>query len=373
MNTLINCQINPDFSPFVEAQKVLVFDPMSWWLEHCLSGYFQLLGLACGWNGNRLGRLFGICFLLMVITELSNQIRRFFRGTETYGKVFTLYFVQSIQSVSVAYRVLHLGIALGAIVESRRSYRLLEELPAMRTRSFLYRQFVLEMLLICYILLVGYWSAVWGGMYLENLRYAYSTQAVRGRYLQIQLLVERLDYQMELLLRKAQESDLVDYQTLKADYARLARLSRRVTHLYGFSLLLLNVLCTGDCLIVCNVYFMGDYLEYMPENWLLVAMASYVVLPTIYKLSTLCAACHRCVGKSKLLQIQLKDRPVHTHNERVQIEEFSLQIMQDPIQFEICGIYHLNLQTLAGVFFFMLEALVIFMQFVSLIRPPING
>lgn len=71
-----------------------------------------------------------------------------------------------------------------------------------------------------------------------------------------------------------------------------------------------------------------------------------------------------------------------------------MQIMQDPIEFEICGIYHLNLQTLAGVtyqhfsyqqdlsknnlnpkkvFFFMLEALVIFMQFVSLIKPATNG
>lgn len=63
--------------------------------------------------------------------------------------------------------------------------------------------------------------------------------------------------------------------------------------------------------------------------------------------------------------------------------------MQDPIQFDVCGIYHLNLQTLAGVrlykpkktveilyyflyfqmFFFILEALVIFLQFVSLVGP----
>ncbi|EDV33725.1 uncharacterized protein Dana_GF19152 [Drosophila ananassae] len=346
---------------------------MSWWLEHCLWGYFQLLGLACGWNGNRLGRLFGSCFLLMVMTELANQIRKFVRGKETYGKVLAFYFVQSIQSISVAYRVLHLGIAFGAMVECRRSCRLLEELPAVRSSRFFYRQFGLEILLIFYILLVSYLSAAWSGMYLENLRYAYSTQAVRGRYLQMQLLVERLDYQMDLLLVKAQKGDLVDYQVLRAEYARLARLSRSVTQLYGFSLLLLNVLCTGDCLIVCNVYFMGDYLEQMPGNWLLFAMASYVVLPTIYKLSTLCAACHRCVGKSKLLHILLKDRSGHTHNERVQIEEFAMQIMQDPIEFEICGIYHLNLQTLAGVFFFMLEALVIFMQFVSLIKPATNG
>ncbi|KAH8342709.1 hypothetical protein KR084_003665, partial [Drosophila pseudotakahashii] len=72
---------------------------------------------------------------------------------------------------------------------------------------------------------------------------------------------------------------------------------------------------------------------------------------------------------SKHLQAQLKDRPGQTASERSQIEGFALQIMQDPIQFNVCGIYHLNLQTLAGMFFFILEALVIFLQFVSLVRP----
>lgn len=29
--------------------------------------------------------------------------------------------------------------------------------------------------------------------------------------------------------------------------------------------------------------------------------------------------------------------------------EFALQIMQNPVQFDVCGIYNLNLNTLAGV------------------------
>lgn len=34
---------------------------------------------------------------------------------------------------------------------------------------------------------------------------------------------------------------------------------------------------------------------------------------------------------------------------RKQTEDFSLQIMQNSVQFEVCGIYHLNLKTLSGV------------------------
>ncbi|KAH8419734.1 hypothetical protein KR009_001986 [Drosophila setifemur] len=339
------------------------------WLERCLAGYFQLLGLVCGWNGRRLDRFLGTGFLLLVMVDLASQIRSYFKADLPTNEQVSFYFAKSIHGVNVAYKVIHAGIAFTAIVECQKSRRLLEQLPPVRISRFVYRQLVLEVFLNCYALLLSLGISRSSGMYLESLRYAYSNQAVRARYLQMFILVDRLDSQLEELQRRT-ASDSADYQALRMDYARLARISRSLSQLYGLSLLLLNVLCLGDCLIVCNVYFMVEYLESVPAGLIVVIQAIYIVLPTLVKLSTLCAACQRCLGKSKQLQAQLKDRPGHTASEKGQIEEFALQIIQDPIQFDICGIYHLNLQTLAGMFFFILEALVMFLQFVSLVKPP---
>ncbi|KAH8275050.1 hypothetical protein KR018_004857 [Drosophila ironensis] len=346
---------------------------MSRWLELCLSGYFQALGLTCGWSSNRLGRLLSSSFLLLVCFELCCQIRSYFNDDYPVPDYpVSIHFVRTVQSVNVGYRVLHAIMAFTAIFQCQRSRRILEQLPEVRMTPFVCRQLILEVGLSVYVIILGGYEAQISGYYLENLRYAYSSVAVRGRYLQMLLLVDRLDHQMKRLHDRISGTRAValNYQALRLEYAHLAKLSRSLSQLYGLSLLLLNVLCLGDCLIVCNVYFMVDYFDTLPASWWIFAQAVYIILPTLVKLSTLCAACHRCAGKSKLLQAQLKDRPGHTRAARSQTEEFALQIMQDPIQFDVCGIYNLNLQTLAGMFFFILEALVIFLQFVSLLRPP---
>ncbi|XP_016954414.1 putative gustatory receptor 9a [Drosophila biarmipes] len=341
---------------------------MSLWLERCTTGYFQLFGLACGWSGSRLGRLLGSTFLLIILIELANEIVNYFKGALPHGEPLSTYFVKTIQTVNVAYKMVHSWIVLTALFECKRFRRLLEQLPLVRSTSFIYRHLVLELVLAGWglnLILVEYNT---GGLYLESLQFAFSLQAVRARYLQVTLMVDRLDGQLEQLHHRV-VTRATDYKTLRCEYAHLAKLSRSLSRLYGLSLLQLNILCLGDCIILCNVYFMVEYLKTMPGTWFVFAQTTYIVLPTLVKISTLCAACQRCVAKSKHLQEQLKDRPGQTSSDRSQIEGFALQVMQDPIQFDVCGIYHLNLQTLAGMFFFILEALVIFLQFVSLVRP----
>ncbi|KAH8287169.1 hypothetical protein KR054_003877 [Drosophila jambulina] len=348
---------------------------MSLWLERCLTGYFQLMGLTCGWSGSRLGRLLGSSFLVLVLIERAGEVRTYFQrefsDDDGAASGTSFFFAKTVQSVNVGYKLVHALIAGMALVECKQSRRLLEQLPPVRTTSFMYRQLVLEILLNGYIIgLNVYMCRERLELLFECLRMVYSNQAVRARYLQMLLLVDRLDFQLEQLLQRMTEKGRsVDYQSLRTDYAHLAKLTRSLSQLYGLSLLLLNVLCLGDCLIACNVYFMVVYLEVMPASWFIFGQAMYIVMPTLVKIWTLCAACQRCVGKAKYLQSQLKDRPGQTPAERSQIEEFVLQIMQDPIYFNVCGIYELNLQSLAGMFFFILEALVIFLQFVSLVGP----
>ncbi|XP_043659873.1 putative gustatory receptor 9a [Drosophila teissieri] len=340
---------------------------MSLWLEHFLTGYFQLCGLVCGWSGSRLGRLLGSTILVVILIELAGEIETYFTEETPEIKSIPAYFGKVIMGVNMAYKMIHAWIAFWALFECRRLRYLMEELPPVKATPFIYRHLILEIALFaCNAFLVVSEYNI-RGIYLENLRYAYSLQAVRARYLQMTLLVDRLDGQLEQLHHRVMTGSS-DYKTLRLDYAHLAKVTRSLSHLFGLSLLLLNVLCLGDWIIVCNVYFMVAYLQVFPASIFIFCQTLFVVFPTLVKIWSICAACHRYASKSKHLQQQLNDLPGQTPLERSQIEGFSLQIMQDPIQIDVCGIYHLNLQTLAGMFFFILEALVIFLQFVSLVR-----
>lgn len=272
---------------------------MSLWLERCLTGYFQLMGLVCGWSGSRLGRLLGSSFLLLIMIELTGQIRSYFKGDflgdKNQGTSF--FFATTVQGVNVGYKLVHALIVAMALVECQRSRRLLEQLPPVKTTSFIYRQLALEILQNIYAvglsLCMSRDNLV---IFFECLRLWYSNQAVRARYLQMLVLVDRVDCQLEQLLHRM-STGLVDYQSLRADYAHLAKVTRSLSQLYGLSLLLLNVLCLGDCIIVCNVYFMVAHLKVMPASWFIVTQTMYIVMPTLVKIWTLCATCHRCVGK----------------------------------------------------------------------------
>ncbi|SPP78045.1 putative gustatory receptor 9a [Drosophila guanche] len=337
------------------------------WLERCLGGYFQLLGLRCSYSNRRVGRLLSSLYLVLVIIDLLVQMRNYGRGEELMIDR-RLFFPKAIQAVNVFYKLVHALIALFALIGCRRERHLLQQLPPTHATAAVNRLVALELLLVVYALTIAITDAMRFGQFVENLRYIFSSQAVRARYLQMLLLVRRLQAQLEQLQRQLINCSLEDYPQLRSAYAHLARLCRSLSQLYGPSLLLLNVLVLGDFLIVCNVYFMVGHLESVHATWLVFWQAVYVVVPTLVKIWTVCAACDRFVAGSKILQRQLSEKRGGTSQERSQIEEFSLQIMQDALQFNVCGIYHLNLQTLAAMFFFILEVLVIFLQFVTLIH-----
>ncbi|KAH8342286.1 hypothetical protein KR084_004162, partial [Drosophila pseudotakahashii] len=264
---------------------------MSLWLERTLTGYFQLFGLACGWSGSRLGRLLGSSFLVIILIELATEIGWYFQGTLPFEHL-SKYFWKTIQGVNVTYKVVHTWIVLTALFQCQRLRRLQEQLPLVRATTFMYRHLILELwLVLCNL----------GLLYMENwdkesMRYAFSLQAIRARYLEMMLLVDRLDGQLEQLHRRVVDGS-TEYKTLRSEYAHLAKLSRSLSHLFGLSLLLLNILCLGDWIIVCNVYFMVQYLKAMPASWFTLAQTMYVVMPTLVKIWTMCAACHRCVAK----------------------------------------------------------------------------
>lgn len=287
-----------------------VVSPMSLWLEHFLTGYFQLCGLVCGWSGSRLGRLLSSTFLVLILIELVGEIETYFTEENPDNESVPAYFAKVIMGVNMAYKMIHAWIALSALFECRRFRYLLEELPPVKATSFIYRHLILEIILFAcnaFLVLSEYTIR---GIYLENLRYAYSLQAVRARYLQMMVLVDRLDGKLEQLHHRV-ISGSSDYKTLRLDYAHLAKVTRSLSHLFGLSLLLLNVLCLGDWIIVCNVYFMVAYLQVLPATLFLFGQVMFVVCPTLIKIWSICAASHRCVSKvgySKVICLQVTSK-----------------------------------------------------------------
>ncbi|XP_068153105.1 putative gustatory receptor 9a [Drosophila tropicalis] len=196
------------------------------------------------------------------------------------------------------------------------------------------------------------------------LRQIISYQAIRSRYLQIVILIARLEVQLEESKWQRIHND--DYQRSRSSYAHTVYLMQCLSQLYGPSVLLMNILCLGDCIVVCNVYIIVSNWGQSKFTWLLLLKSACAMLTTLLKISIVCLACHRCTAKSKLLRQQLNTRRCRTNFERSLIDDYILHIMQNPIQFDVFGIYQLNLMALTGMFLFMLEALVIFLQFVSL-------
>ncbi|XP_064537133.1 putative gustatory receptor 9a [Drosophila montana] len=348
--------------------------------EHFLAAYFRLLALTCSSQKRAVQRLLS-GYLALNLGDMVIQFWHYFGNgwqmnnfQQPRRQQFNAY-AKIIDAMSVAYLLAHMLMVLQALLLRNRERRLLAQLPTVVPPSTLINvrlHATLECVLIGCALTMGTYQSLQSRQLLPNLRYFYTTQAVRARYLQMALLVVRLDGQL-LALEQQLVRGRGSSVELRARYAHIVRLAHQLSRLYGLSVLMMNVLCIGDFIVVCYAYIILWQLTNMNLSWLLLWQTIYVVLPTLIKICTLCAVCDKCAKRSQQLLVVISGawrqetatRPGLT---RTQTDEFSLQIMQNSVQFDVCGMYHLSLKTMAGMFLFILNTLVTFLQFVQLTK-----
>ena len=277
--------------------------------EQFLAGYFRLLALTCSARKRSVQRLLS-SYLALVLGDMVIQLWRYFVNGWHLNELhkqrqqqFNAY-ARIIDAMGVAYLLAHMLMVLQALLLRNRERRLLAQLPAIGEPSSGLINIRLHMTLECIIigcaLTITVFQSIQGQQLLPNLREFYTTQAVRARYLQMALLVVRLDVQLVALqeqLVNGRRSSL----ELRSSYAHIVRLARQLSRLYGLSVLMMNVLCIGDFIVVCYAYIILWQLTTMNLSWVLLCQTIYVVLPTIIKIWTLCDVCDSCAKRVSFL------------------------------------------------------------------------
>lgn len=274
--------------------------------------YFRALALSCSAPKRSVQRLL-TAYLALVLGDMAVQLCRFCgagwlpNNIELQNHQQVRFYVRSIDVMKVAYLLTHLLIVIQALLWRNWERRLYAMLPAAAAGSSQINvrfQLILEGIISSGVLLVSITSLTQLRHLVTNLRYLFSTQAVRARYLQMALFVMRLDAHLQTLqLDLARGGGGGNQMELRARYAHLVRLSAHISRFFGLSILLMNLLCIGDFIVVCYSYIVLWQLTDSALSWMLVRQTVYVLIPTLVKIWTLCAACHKCahhVGPSFL-------------------------------------------------------------------------
>ncbi|KAH8385454.1 hypothetical protein KR093_002227 [Drosophila rubida] len=363
-----------------------------------LTFYFRVLAISCS-GKRRVTQGLLSAYVALVLGDMILQMCNYFFGgwhmNDFHLRQQPKYmsFVKMLDAMNVAYLTTHMVMVTQALLFRDRERTLLSQLPDARSKGIsltsLRIHLAVDFGVTSSALLLGFYNALRLSQMIATARYLFSTQAVRARCLQVALLIMRLDAHLLQLQDQLTEGRRCS-QELRATYAHIVRLSRQISGIYGLSVLMMNVLCIGDFIMVCYAYIVLWDITEVQLSWLLVWQGLYVLLPTIMKIWILCESSQKCAQhvschtttwlmfiyllQSQQLQELLNaayqqtrtNHSVNIRSTRNQTNEFALQIMHNPVQFDVCGIYHLNLQSFAGMFLFIVESLVIFLQFMAL-------
>lgn len=276
--------------------------------ERFLIVYFRALALSCSAPKRAVQRLLTV-YLALVLGDMMVQLWRYcdasFLPTNIqlhYRQQLRLY-MRSINIMKAAYLMMHLLIVAQALVWRNRERRLLAVLPqSLPAGSQINVRFhlTLEGIIGSCLLLLSITSLPQLGHLITNLRYLFNTQAVRARYLQMALFVLRLDVQLQQLQQQLQQAGTGargSQVELRSRYAHLVRLSAHISRFFGFSILLMNLLCIGDFIVVCYSYIVLWQFSDITLSWMLLCQTVYVLIPALVNIWTLCAACHKCANR----------------------------------------------------------------------------
>lgn len=276
--------------------------------ERFLIVYFRALALSCSAPKRAVQRLLTV-YLALVLGDMTVQLWRYCDASflptniQLHHRQQLRLYMRSINIMKAAYLMMHLLIVAQALVCRNRERRLLAVLPqSLPAGSQINVRFhlTLEGIIGSCLLLLSITSLPQLGHLITNLRYLFNTQAVRARYLQMALFVLRLDVQLQQLqqaLEQAGTGARGSQVELRSRYAHLVRLSAHISQFFGFSILLMNLLCIGDFIVVCYSYIVLWQFSDITLSWMLLCQTVYVLIPALVNIWTLCAACHKCANR----------------------------------------------------------------------------
>lgn len=286
--------------------------------ELLLSGYFRLLALTCSAQKPAAQRLLS-SYLALVMGDMCRQVWRYFAHSWELSEVYNQRqkhfgtYAKIIDAMSLAYLLAHMLMVLQALLLRNRERRLLAQLPSVGGPNSTGFNLRLHVALECFIVACAtnraLFQTIMGQQLLPSLRELYTTQAVRARYLQMSLMVVRLDMKLLSLQQQLLHGHRCSLE-LRTHYAHILRLMRQLSRIYGLSVLLMNVLCMGDFIVVCYAYIILWRLTNVNIGWLLLWQTVYVVLPTIIKIWTLCAVCDSCAQRVSVSIVHLPSEPL---------------------------------------------------------------
>lgn len=280
--------------------------------ERFLIVYFRALALSCSAPKRAVQRLLTF-YLALVLGDMAVQLWRYCdaawisNNIQLYQRQQLRLYMRSINIMKVAYLMMHLLIVAQALLWRNWERRLLALLPqSLPAGSQINVRFhlTLDGVISSFVLLMSISSVAQLGHMISNLRYLFNTQAVRARYLQMALFVLRLDAQLQQLQLELEQAGpggagggRGSQVELRSRYAHLVRLSAHISRFFGFSILLMNLLCIGDFILVCYSYIVLWQFSDTTLSWMLLCQTVYVLIPALVKIWTLCVACHKCANR----------------------------------------------------------------------------
>lgn len=280
--------------------------------ERFLIVYFRALALSCSAPKRAVQRLLTF-YLALVLGDMAVQLWRYCdaawisNNIQLYHRQQLRLYMRSINIMKVAYLMMHLLIVAQALLWRNWERRLLALLPqSLPAGSQINVRFhlTLDGVISSFVLLMSISSVAQLGHMISNLRYLFNTQAVRARYLQMALFVLRLDAQLQQLQLELEQAGpggagggRGSQVELRSRYAHLVRLSAHISRFFGFSILLMNLLCIGDFILVCYSYIVLWQFSDTTLSWMLLCQTVYVLIPALVKIWTLCVACHKCANR----------------------------------------------------------------------------
>ncbi|XP_073830064.1 uncharacterized protein [Musca autumnalis] len=147
---------------------------------------------------------------------------------------------------------------------------------------------------------------------------------------------------------------------MKHIYSQVHTISRISASLYGPGVLLANILFVSNLSLYCYIFITS--MTHGAFKGIEVVINLYFILPPIVKCLFLCRLCGNFKKKTSSILSKLTSSPVKSPL----LDDFILQIRQNPIKFTAYDFYELNSETLTKVSVIVFDLMLFLLQIFTL-------
>ncbi|XP_055910568.1 putative gustatory receptor 39b [Eupeodes corollae] len=197
-----------------------------------------------------------------------------------------------------------------------------------------------------------------------------SSQLIRLRYVQyvyiIAIVAEKLKFLKHkclLILTRKRKNEIEKLFVFKCVYGKIVNVQNDINRFFGWSILLMIITSLIQIVWVLNWIVLalddGNAIEKMNS----VFKFTTVVMPEIFSLASACKVCQDCEDTADEITRIVVKADGQMFEYKYFLEDFSLQIMQNPIKFSAKGFFSLNLKTFAAMIVTLITQLFVLLQF----------